>query len=213
LFDLAFSRRERLRGSLVAARDLLRRGLDGSDLVAIGAYLPSGELPVLLSFTSDRTAAGRALDAIAGALDGKKAEAAAKGERRDPLRLTGFGVGEVLDEAWPLDERDALFDALHSLGPVRGTATGTPAQNSGKGKIASGYLQKGTINHAGILQNRNLMERRRAQAKGLQAGLRRLASALRDVDGRKYLALMSEGFPNELIDVAMPESYDDPYFG
>jgi VWFA-related protein len=190
LYDLAFSRRERVRDGLAAGRRMLAAGLDGSDLVAVGAYTPRGELPILLSFTADRAAAERALDAIAGAIDGKPLPAAATAGPSDPLRLTGLGAARILAETWPIEERDIGAETIGEL------ATG-PAANLGNFK--DGFLQWNAINHARILQAPNLAERMRGHVRAMGETFGQLAATLRGVQGRKYLAFFSEGFPSDLL--------------
>jgi len=209
LFDLAFSRRERLRDAVASARQLLANGLDASDLVAVAVYTPRGDLPILLSFTADRAAAGRALDAVGEAIDGKPASQPAAGARRDPLRLTGLGSSAILAEAWPVDERNVLAEFLEDLGPLESTAI---ARGGARRSTGGNFLQRNSMNHSRILQEPNVRERMRAHVRSMNEGMRQLSTALRGVDGRKYLAFFSEGFASNLMDVTT-SGPQNPSFG
>ena len=124
LFDLAFSRPERVRRGVAEARDFVGR-LDPSDVVAVGVYSPGGELAILSSFSGDHRASLRTLDTLAAALDARPAAGAAGAAPGDPLRLTGTGAEHLLAAAWPIDERNISGEALAGLGqPARTFSSG-----------------------------------------------------------------------------------------
>lgn len=195
LFDLAFARRERLREGLAEARRALA-GLDRSDLVAVGAYAPRGELVVLLSFSSDRVAAARALGALAGAVEGGEAAAGAAGA--DPLRLTGRGAESLLAAVWPLDERNFAADSLDGLGRAGSRPVGSSGPNAANAR-GEGFFQRNVLGHSAQLQGPNLQERMRGHAAAMADTLDQLVASLRSVEGRKYLVLFSEGFSGSLL--------------
>jgi VWFA-related protein len=196
LFDFALSSPERLAGGIAAARDLVAHSLDPSDLVAVGIYLPKGELPVLLNFTADRTAADRTLAALEGMVDRKTdrkidreepAKAQAKpAQEPDPLRLTGLGVDSLLTQAFRTDERNFAGEELASLGRSDGS----------KGS----FLQHNVLGHTMVVEQVNTDARQRDHVMALAETMAGLADVFRPVAGRKILALFSEGFSMSLAD-------------
>jgi VWFA-related protein len=184
LFDFALSRPERLLDGIAAARELVEKGLDPRDMVAVGLYLPKGELPLLLSFTSDRAAARRTLEGLEGVLTGKIPE---KSDASDPLRLTGLNARTLLTQVWRVDERNFARDMLASLG-----------QGSG-GFRWGDFLQKNVLSHSSALHQASVESVQRSHVKTMAVALDGLARILRPVQGRKFLALFSEGFSFNLI--------------
>jgi VWFA-related protein len=198
LFDFALSRPERLAQGIAAARELVAQSLDPSDLVAVGIYLPKGELPLLLNFTADRAAADRALAALQTALPGRaSADQAAAGEP-DPLRLTGLGVRSLLSESFRTDERNFARELNGELG-------------KGDGSIG-GFLIRNLLGHSAILHQASVEARQVDHVMALAEGMAGLADALRPVTGRKYLALFSEGFSMSLVSHE-PNTIGDPVMG
>jgi VWFA-related protein len=194
LFDFALSRPERLQEGVAAAREIVATGLDPRDLVSVGIYMPTGELPLLLSFTSDRAAATRTLDALAGLLRG---ELPAKGSHgSDPLRLTGLGARSLLTQVFRVDERNVAADILASLGPAQTISTG----RQGTGSLREGFLQRNVLFHTSVVQQAEVEARQRGHVMAMAEAMEGLADALRPVTGRKYLALFSEGFPMALVE-------------
>ncbi|HEX5719932.1 MAG TPA: hypothetical protein VF179_27505, partial [Thermoanaerobaculia bacterium] len=184
LFDFAFSRPERLLEGIVAARELVEKDLDPRDMVAVGLYLPTGELPLLLSFTSDRAAARRTLEGLDGVLTGKIPE---KSDAADPLRLTGLNARSLLTQVWRVNESNFAADMLQSLG-------------SGSGGFRWGdFLQKNVLSHSSALHQASVESSQRSHVKTMAVALDGLAKVLRPVQGRKFLALFSEGFSSYLI--------------
>ena len=186
LFDFALSRPERLLDGIAAARELVEKDLDPRDRVAVGLYLPKGELPLLLSFTSDRAAARRTLEGLEGVLTGKIPE---KSDASDPLRLTGLNARTLLTQVWRVDERNFAGDMLRGLG---GPSSG--------GFRWGDFLQKNVLGHSSILEQMNVETRQRSHVMTMADAIDGLAKVLRPVEGRKYLALFSEGFSSGLID-------------
>ncbi|HBL29819.1 MAG TPA: hypothetical protein DD490_23530 [Acidobacteria bacterium] len=183
LYDFAMSSRERLKDGVAAARELVDRGLDPRDLVAIAVYLPTGELDLLLSFTTDRAAATRTLTALEDLLNGKEAAAAAVGS--DPLRLTGLGARALLSQTFQVHETNFADDARDSLGPMDGSV--------------GSLLQQEALYEAGVVHRPAVEARQAGHVKSLADALWGLAEVLRPVTGRKYLTLFSEGFSLSLV--------------
>lgn len=197
LFDFAFSSPERIANGVVEARKLVASGLDPRDMVAVGVYLPKGELHLLLSFTTDRTAAARTLGALESVLTGKASEV--PGGDSDPLRVTGLGARSLLAQAWKIDERNFAREMLDSLGPSDGTM--------------GGFLQKNVLSHSSELHQSNIETLQRSHVKAQLDALAGLAEILRPVQGRKYLALFSDGFRVELIHHRPSSTFWSPYTG
>jgi VWFA-related protein len=184
LFDFALSRPERLLEGIAAARELVEKDLDPRDMVAVGLYLPKGELPLLLSFTADRAAARRTLEGLEGVLTGKIPE---KSDAADPLRLTGLNARTLLTQVWRVDERNFAGDMLQSLGSSSG------------GFRWGDFLQKNVLHHSSVLHQASVESSQRSHVKAMAGALDGLARILRPVQGRKFLALFSEGFSSNLI--------------
>ena len=193
LFDFALSQPKRLEEGVAAARELVASGLDPRDLVAVGIYLPTGELHLLLSFTPDRAAAGRTLDALASLLRGEEPAKGAQGS--DPLRLTGLGARSLLSQVFRVDERNASREALESLG----TGLTPSTTRSGITSLREGFLQRNVLGHGAALQEAEVEARRRGHVIAMAEAMEKLADTLRPVAGRKYLALFSEGFNMGLV--------------
>ena len=181
LFDFANSDRELLEQGIAAARTVLAGGLDPRDLAGVAAYLPTGELPVLLSFTTDRAAATRTLDGLQSALDGKVPE---KAGPLDPLRLTGVDVPTLISRLWKVAERNFAQDLLGEMGldASRGAA-----------------LQSEILADSARVHRDSVETLARAHVIAMADAMERLARVLRSVEGRKYLAFFSQGFNPTLL--------------
>ncbi|HEX7183670.1 MAG TPA: VWA domain-containing protein [Thermoanaerobaculia bacterium] len=197
LFDFAFSNPERIARGVTEARKLAASGLDPHDMVGVGVYLPKGELHLLLSFTTDRAAAARTLGALESVLTGKASEV--PGGDSDPLRVTGLGARSLLAQAWKIDETNFAFDMLASLGAPDGTM--------------GGFLQKNVLSHSSELHQGHVESLQRAHVKAQLDALAGLAEILRPVQGRKYLALFSDGFRVNLIHYRPSSTFWSPYSG
>ncbi|HEX5719933.1 MAG TPA: VWA domain-containing protein [Thermoanaerobaculia bacterium] len=181
LFDFANSDRELLEQGIAATRTVLAEGLDPRDLAGVALYLPTGELPVLLSFTTDRAAATRTIDGLEALLDGRIPE---KGAALDPLRLTGMDARTLLNRVGKLEERNFASEILADMG------TG-----SGKGAELAAEI----IAHSAGLHQASLEARASANVITMADAMEGLVKALRAVEGRKYLAFFSQGFNPGLI--------------
>lgn len=187
LFDFAFSQPNLLAQGIAAAREMVAGGLDPRDMVAVGTYLPKGELQILLSFTTDRTAATRTLAALEELLTGKLPES--KAGESDPLRLTGMDARTLLTQAWRVDERNFAGEMLQSLG-------------SSGGGLKGGFLQRNVLFHSSVIHQSNHEAAMRGHINAMAAAFDGLADVLRPVAGRKYLALFSNGFPMSVLSQA-----------
>jgi len=190
LFDFAFSQPERLKVGIAAARTFVAGSLAPEDAVAVGVYLPRGELPLLLNFTADRAAVDRTLATLADVLDGKEPAAS---DEADPLRLTGTGVRTMLAQSVYREERNFARDTLGSLGPSGGRM--------------GDFLIRNLLNHSANVNQSSVEAVEMDRIMGLAESMAALADALRPVTGRKYLSLFSEGFSiSELSRPAMTMS-------
>ncbi|HWM94034.1 MAG TPA: VWA domain-containing protein [Thermoanaerobaculia bacterium] len=182
LLDVAMSDRSLLLGGVSAARQVLTSGLDPRDMVGVALYLPTGELPLLLSFTTDRAAAARTLDSLEAVLEGKIPETP---EELDPLRLTGMNARTLLNRMWKLEDRNV---ALELLGELAG----------GDGRMGAS-LQSEILADSAAQHAFNLESRQHGHVITMASAIESLAKALRAVEGRKYLAFFSQGFDPQFI--------------
>ena len=181
LFDFANSDRPLLEAGIAATRTVLADGLDPRDLAGVALYLPTGELPVLLSFTTDRAAARRTIDGLEALLNDKIPE---KGAAPDPLRLTGMDAYTLRNRLGKIEERNFASEILAEMG------TG-----SGKGAELSAEI----IAHSAAVHQASLEARASAHVITMADAMEGLVKALRSVEGRKYLAFFSQGFDPGLI--------------
>lgn len=179
LFDFAFSQPERLAAGIAQARTFVAGSLAPEDLVAVGVYLPRGELPLLLNFTADRAAVDRTLVTLADVLAGKDPPTATLDEA-DPLRLTGTGVRAMLAQSVFRQERNYARDVDRDLG-LKGHGWGE-------------FLIRNLLNNTAAVQQASVEAVQMDRIMGLAEAIAGLAEALRPVTGRKYLSLFSGGF-------------------
>ncbi|HEY2738757.1 MAG TPA: VWA domain-containing protein, partial [Thermoanaerobaculia bacterium] len=179
LFDFAFSQPERLVAGIAQARTFVAGSLAPEDLVAVGVYLPRGELPLLLNFTADRAAVDRTLVTLADVLAGKDPPTATLDEA-DPLRLTGTGVRAMLAQSVYRQERNFARDVDRDLG-LKGHGWGE-------------FLIRNLLNNTAAVQQASVQAVQMDRIMGLAEAIAGLADALRPVTGRKYLSLFSGGF-------------------
>ena len=199
LFDFAASERENLVKGVAASREVLKSGLDPRDLVAVGAYLPTGELPLLLNFTTDRAAADRTLATLQAALTGKAdSPPDRRAKEADPLKLTGIDPHSLRSRGLE-DGRSLAGEALGSLGPTDGTW--------------GSFLQHNVLAHSMALHQPNIEAVQRDRIMALADGMDWLVAFLRPVTGRKYLTLFSQGFPMDLVDGAPTKIEESTYGG
>ncbi len=181
LFDFANSDRPLLEQGIAASRTVLAEGLDPRDLAGVAVYLPTGELPVLLSFTTDRAAATRTIDGLEAVLNGKVPE---KGTALDPLRQTGMDSHTLANRIAKIEERNVAAELLADL-------------NTGAGRGPD--LQSEILAHSAAVHQASLEDRESAHVITMADAMQGLVRALRSVEGRKYLAFFSQGFNPGLI--------------
>ncbi|HEX7183544.1 MAG TPA: VWA domain-containing protein [Thermoanaerobaculia bacterium] len=174
-FDFALSRPDRQIEGIAAARRMVAGSLDSSDLVGVGIYLPKGELPLLLPFTTDRAAVDRTLAALSGAMTGK-APVLAAGED-GPLRVLGADARKLLAQRNRTREVNFAAQMIAEHGDSVVEALGDAA------RVEAG----------------NVEARQRGHVMAMAEALAGLADYLRPIEGRKYLALFSEGFSGEMV--------------
>lgn len=175
LFDFSLSRPDRQLEGIAAARRMVAGSLDPSDLVGVGIYLPKGELPLLLPFTTDRAAVDRTLAALSGAMNGK-APVLAAGED-DPLRVLGADARKLLAQRNRTREVNFAAQMIAEHGESVVEALGDAA------RVEAG----------------NVEARQRGHVMAMAEALAGLADYLRPIEGRKYLALFSEGFSGGMV--------------
>jgi VWFA-related protein len=175
LFDFALSSPDRQVEGIAAARRLVAGSLDPSDRVGVGAYLPTGNLALLVPFTSDRAAVERTLDALSGALTGK-APALAAGEK-DPLRVLGPDARRLLAQHNRTREVNFAAKMLEDFGDDAAEALGGAA----------------------ALERNNVEARQRDHVMAMVESMAGLGTYLRPIEGRKYLAFFSNGFGGSLV--------------
>ena len=177
LFDASLSSADRLLDGVSAARRMVASSLDPSDLVGVGVFLPKGDLPLLLPFTSDRAAVDRALSALSGAMAGKApAVRAASGD--DPLRALGPDPRRLF-----LAQRNRMREVNHAAQMLED----------------HGDMMSEALGGAAGLEQTVVETRQRDHVMAMVESLGALATYLRPIEGRKYLALFSEGFARELV--------------
>jgi VWFA-related protein len=189
LFDFAFSDPQHLAQGIASAREVVAGGLDPSDLVGVGVYLPKGELQLVLNFTHDRTAATRTLAALEQILTGKLPKDLPP-EHADPLRLTGLGARGLLTQVWKVDDRNLAIESIESI----------TLDRSRWGSL----LQHNVLAHSASATRPYIQARMESDVEGLVAGMEGLAKVLRPVTGRKYLALFSDGFNMANLAYSLP---------
>lgn len=181
-FDLALTHPQRVARGVAAARELVATGLDPRDLVGVAFYLPSGDLHLALSFTTDRGAAERTLTALEHGLTGKEDTVkTAAAHKPDPLLLTGVDARTLISDALRAAQGNFAGEMLASLGPTDGTM--------------GSFLQHNVLAHSSIVDQASVAGEKRAQVQALADGMTSLSESLRSVVGRKYLVLFSQGFP------------------
>jgi len=177
LFDASLSSADRLLDGVSAARRMVASSLDPSDLVGVGVFLPKGDLPLLLPFTSDHAAADRTLAALSAALNGKApATRAAGGD--DPLRALGPDPRRLL-----LSQRSRVQEANVAAQLMED----------------HGDRVSEVLGAAAGMEQTVVETRQRDHVMAMVESLGALATYLRPIEGRKYLALFSEGFARDLI--------------
>ncbi len=173
-FDLSLSAPDSIVRAREAAKELVSTGLSPTDLVGVATHQVSRGYQLILGFSSDR----RQVDLAIGTL-GLPQLVAAKG---DPL---GFTLAP-LPETWGSD--------LPSLNAVAGEDNQDRYPQS---DLATPRATLEALIAQSQTSTRQASEKRAILA--LTRSLKEVAELLRNVDGRKYLVFLSEGFDSSII--------------
>lgn len=177
LFDLAFSDPFAIARARDAARDLVLEGLHPSDLVGVATYSSDRGVRLLMTFSSDRTQAARAIDTLA-----------------DPNNLRnrpGIDPLSFLLAPPELDTASGSGDG-NDGGPGPGAAGNDGAAENQR-----------IINERFDIADRAF---RSSRVTAWSRSLGELAGFLGQVDGRKHVLLFSEGFDGRLLLGRRPSS-------
>ncbi len=199
MFDLAFSSPSSLQKAEVAARDLLAHGLQPQDLVGVAFYSPTRGVVLPLGFTSDRQQAVRVLDAMAVLL--RRDKDAAERQRREAQ--TEARTGSAARDPLGLTAGDfrSVVGRIGSLAGIELSAAGEALQwiaDSGGGKFAGALLAE-TLADMDAVTTPFVTEAKRSQIETMSEHFAALARLSREVEGRKYLVLFSDGFDDALV--------------
>jgi VWFA-related protein len=169
-FDLSFSRPGSIVRAREAARELVREGLHPSDLVGVATYGRAEGIRIPLGFTSDR-----------GQVE---------------LAIESLGLPQLVDSV-----RDPLGLVLADEADFR-NVTGEGSGGGEGGGGGGGVARPGAEEVRELLES---MERQTATAQSrndilaLTSSLAGLAGVLDEVDGRKHLVYLSEGFDTSVV--------------
>jgi VWFA-related protein len=192
LFDLAFSEPNDLSRAEEAARDLVDRGLEPSDLVAVAFYSPRRGASLVLNFTTDRTEVRRVLDGLRFLLDGRGdfrlAEDPDGPERRDPLGLV----------AGPFD---AMLADLGQAAGIEMSLAEEAIKNHWAGPSGglSGGLEYNKLSNMMWSAEQQIADRRAGKVADLSRAIASLARQTAGIRGAKHLVWLSRGFDAELL--------------
>ncbi len=196
LFDLGFSRRQRLARAAAAMREELVRRRSPGDRVAVGVWGPVSGLVLLCGFTADPRATELALDAVQAILDadaGRQRAALAK------LHRARFGEGPGLAGVHAALARE--------LGPVAALAAlGKPDARAADGAGALSRLLAPVASRVELARTEPLAsaqeEVREGGAEVVRAfglALAELTALLAELPAPKDLVLLSEGFGGAML--------------
>lgn len=192
LFDLAFSEANDLSRAERAARDLVDRGLEPSDLVGVAFYSPRRGASLVLNFTADRAEVRRVLDGLRFLLDGRGGfrltEAPDGPERRDPLGLV----------AGPFDAM--LADLGQAAGIERSLAEETLKSGwLGPSDRWGGRYEYNKVSNMMWSAVQQIQDRRAGKVADLSRAIASLARQTAGIRGAKHLVWLSRGFDAELL--------------
>jgi VWFA-related protein len=170
MFDMGFSSLPAMTKARQAAKDLLHGTFHPADLVAVAAVFPSKGPQLLVGFTSDRKLVEDALDHLDPV---QMRSAGMQIAAADPLMLGGGDDGPELHSRIAAEAQDRISDA-------NGTSAGA-GLSDGINPIAA------PLERSERTSNQRDMEQ-------FTKNLTLFASTLANVQGRKYVILLSEGF-------------------
>lgn len=172
LFDMAFSDPASISRARETARELIEEELHASDLVSVATYTHQRGPQLVLGFTSDR--------------------------KQIKLAIETLGLPQLV-ERHPDPLAFVLGEATQSL---REGATSDTEGGAGAGGIAGGIADAEFAAQLGDTKiGYDRAQRGEAQGRvlAMTTAFEDLAKVLNDVQGRKYVVLLSEGFNADLI--------------
>jgi VWFA-related protein len=172
LFDLTFSEPRSVLKAREAAADLVTKSLHPSDLVAVATYSATKGPQLVLGFTADRRQIASAIDTLGVVQPLERSQTA------DPLKLVYAAELETAQNS--------------RLSPSKG-AVGAQARDSIEGELLDTLK---SLSEATVRQDRQ-NEANRVIA--LSRSLADLARMMGNVEGRKYVVYLSEGFDSSLL--------------
>lgn len=189
LFDLFFSDRFSLRKASKSALDLVQNGLHPEDLVSVVMFKPNDGVIVFTGFTDDRERVLKALNQLNEMTHPKRQRQLAKQlkqvnfKKYDPLLLASGSENKLIPGIAYQQKLEAARVAINDRG---GTLGGMKLLKKELAKMAH-MVDVGIPNGAG------------EGAIRLSYSASLLANAFRDIEGRKYMVLLSQGFSNSLL--------------
>ncbi len=200
VFDLSFSQAGYIARAVDSARELVRSGLQPSDLVAVAIYTDREGITLPLGFTPDRAQVDRVLDLFDAMLEGKRPShgAVVAARKADPLGLTAGGWGADLAEVGnAAGYQTSGFAEAFAI--VTGAGQYSGFQSLGSRNVGA-FLERNILAHSAELSEQTIRSQRADQVIDLADVLKELAVQLRAVEGSKHLVLFSEGFDETLFD-------------
>ncbi|HLE83717.1 MAG TPA: VWA domain-containing protein, partial [Thermoanaerobaculia bacterium] len=178
LFDLSFSSPSAIVRAREAAKEMVLNDLHRGDLVAVATYSLQQGPRLVLGFTPDRRQAELAIDTLGlpGIMEQSKV---------DPLGL-------IAGELNPAQTLAGGFDT------TAGTGTGTEVGGGGGAGARAGAMEA-HLRDISLLMGRANRDEVRGQAMAYVGGFEALAGMMANVQGRKYMLLLSEGFDSSIL--------------
>ena len=189
VFDLYFSSIHKLRKATESARALVRNELQPQDLVSVVVFRPGSGVVIFTGFTEDRERVEGALKQLNELTFRRKRRNISSRlkekdlDKFDPLLLSA----NEIDQPIPGVLYDAKLEAARlAINDRGGTLPGLKKLKKELGKMA--HMVKVGIPD-GVADG----------ALRLSYAASLMANAFRDIEGRKYMVLLTEGFPNRVL--------------
>lgn len=189
IFDLYFSGIHKLRRATESAQTLVREELQPQDLVSVVVFQPGSGVVIFTGFTDDRERVDQALKQLNDLTFRRKRRRLAASlkekdlDKFDPLLLSA----NEIDKPIPGVRYDAKLEAARlAINDRGGTLPGLKKLKKELGKMA--HMVKVGIPD-GVADG----------AIRLSYAASLMANAFRDIEGRKYMVLLTEGFPNRVL--------------
>lgn len=180
LFDLSFSSPSAIVRARTAAKELVLNDLHPGDLVAVATFAMRQGPRLVLGFTPDRRQAELAIDTLGlpGFLERSSV---------DPL---GLIAGE-------LNPAQVLAGGSD---PAAGSDSGSDSDSGGgKAGVDRDSLMEEHLQDLTVQVNRAQREAMAGETMQYVGGLKDLAKMMSNVQGRKYMVLLSEGFDSSTL--------------